>query len=603
MKKIIATLLTATLVVANVVPAFADGVDGAGAVEYNNSEAITYDKITLPTIAGSTYDFTLDPQDLLHTFASNEYDLNTKPGVYFKSVKTEASFKKSTESGAAAKIYSKSYTEVTDADVKKAIVTEVNEDGSAKTVTSGFFVYAPTEFTDLAAGTTATGKAGDYLALTSANIGNYCDISEADNDGKYGVSVKTAHFAGNAVCDGKLYTISYTEIAGTVTNNYPTVDLNEYFSTKVVDGKTVIDTVKGVYKDGATSGEYVLAAASDIAYTPAVVANQITTDKVTVINKSTKDKTVKAVVTMSNVGALKFKNADSFTDDATASVFFKATDGTAANDAVLAKASDDAATATATYTLDVPGATVTELTYQGGTNSNTGGHDYFRFEAPGTAYNNNSFWITAKANSTDAASDAWVAYGDTLDGTNKPAINIVYTVTNKKSAEEAADEEATTAANTFKSTYAEVLALTTETVEYEDLEDVNAALTAYAALDAAVKAKLTTEKALLDGLKTAAEAKETTEEAAGVVFVDGAYWLGKTASVGFDTEVSPTEVTLKCGNNAAVDVTSAATVVNDSGYWVSVTWDAAEALGLQDGTTYVMTAKIGTVIYTGTVNF
>lgn len=77
-------------------------------------------------------------------------------------------------------------------------------------------------------------------------------------------------------------------------------------------------------------------------------------------------------------------------------------------------------------------------------------------------------------------------------------------------------------ANTFKTTHATILAKTAETVAYEDLDAIEAALDAYDALDAAVKANLTEEKALLEGLKTAAEAKAgpaVTATAAGVITV------------------------------------------------------------------------------------
>ncbi len=104
------------------------------------------------------------------------------------------------------------------------------------------------------------------------------------------------------------------------------------------------------------------------------------------------------------------------------------------------------------------------------------------------------------------------------DGVTAPTLTVTWkyqdTASAAAAAEAAADEEAaeaaaTAAANTFKTTYATILAKTAETVEFEDLDDVNAALTAYAPLDATVKAKLTTEKALLDALAVAAAAKES----------------------------------------------------------------------------------------------
>ncbi len=71
----------------------------------------------------------------------------------------------------------------------------------------------------------------------------------------------------------------------------------------------------------------------------------------------------------------------------------------------------------------------------------------------------------------------------------------------------AAGEEAAAEADGFKTTYATILNKTTSTIAYADLGDVQAALDVYDGLSAAAKALLGTEKALLDDLKAAAEAK------------------------------------------------------------------------------------------------
>lgn len=66
------------------------------------------------------------------------------------------------------------------------------------------------------------------------------------------------------------------------------------------------------------------------------------------------------------------------------------------------------------------------------------------------------------------------------------------------------------AAAAFKTTHATILAKTTENVTADDLTAIDTALTAYEALSDEVKALLTTEKALLDDLKTATEALAVT---------------------------------------------------------------------------------------------
>ncbi len=439
MKKIIATLLTATLVVANCVPALAAGVDGQGAVEYDNSVEITYDKIQVPVLTPAKYNFTLDPTDNLATYNSAEYT-ETNSGVYFKSQKTAAKIEQQASDDANYKdLYTLSKAAVAaDAADWKEVVTAVTEDeAKTPTVTGGYYVWTPADFTaqELHEGTTATGQKGDYTELTPSNIKTYFNISEADNDGKFTITAKADHLATETcVFDGKLYKATYTAMSAAISDNPPTNDFDEYVELNA-DGKT-IKTVKGVYvaKDG---GGYELATVANIKFTPAEIKYQAVTDKVVVTNKSTKKKTVKAVVTMSNVDGLLFKTEDGddiFTGDKTASVLFKATDGTAANDAILTKGET---TATATYELDVDGATVTPIKYQGGLNPKTGGHNYFNYEAVGTHYYSNSFWLTAKANtnSDDDTLAAWKAYGKAVEDayanetSAAPKINIVYTVT------------------------------------------------------------------------------------------------------------------------------------------------------------------------------
>lgn len=83
-----------------------------------------------------------------------------------------------------------------------------------------------------------------------------------------------------------------------------------------------------------------------------------------------------------------------------------------------------------------------------------------------------------------------------------------------KAAEEA-DAAATAEAETFKTDNAEILDLTTSTVQSSDLDAINAALEAYNQLSDAAKEKVATEKSLLDALKARAEELKRAEEGAG----------------------------------------------------------------------------------------
>ncbi len=208
LKRFIAVAMVATMAFANCVTAFATGVDGEGVVEYDNSVDVTYDSITLPTLTGSKYNFQLDPTDMLYTYDSEKYareSTESNPGVYFQSEKTVAKIEElGGENNVDLFTLSKDAV-ASDAADWKAVVTGVTS--GTPTVTAGYYVWTPAEWesTDLYEGTTATGKKGVYTALVADNIENYFDISEADQDGKFTITMKANHLAGNSVCDGKLY--------------------------------------------------------------------------------------------------------------------------------------------------------------------------------------------------------------------------------------------------------------------------------------------------------------------------------------------------------------------------------------------------------------
>ena len=463
-KKLTAALLTATLVVANCVPAFAtdpEGATGTGAVEYDNSVAIEYDQIQVPTIDASynnTFAFQLDPTDQLHTYDSETYvreGNESNPGVYFHSQKVAASLAPKTGND----FYKKDKVEVTAANYKEAIVTEISGDAGSETYTlseTKYYVWAPKDIKKIVNGvesnevdTTAKGKQGDYKEITPTNVKNYFDIVQNTTSGKVEVTMKEDHRKGDSVCDGKVYTENYVPISNTLTDGDTNDALNLSKYVTFNSDKSAMASVTGIYKattDGDTT-TYGLAEVSDLTnettgmtFTPEKYVYQGKSDKITVTNKSTKAKTVKAVVKMSNVSGLDFDTAGTFAGDKAklASVYFKATDGVVEDDVeknakVLTKA-EGATEATATFEATVAGASITPITYQGEINSTTGGHNYYNFAANNTSYSSSSFWIEAKANTAnnDDAKAAWKTYGESIKAaTDKPSINIVYTVTDK----------------------------------------------------------------------------------------------------------------------------------------------------------------------------
>lgn len=99
-----------------------------------------------------------------------------------------------------------------------------------------------------------------------------------------------------------------------------------------------------------------------------------------------------------------------------------------------------------------------------------------------------------------------------------------------------------------------------------------------------------------------------TDEAAGVVYEGGSFYIGASENVGFASQItiaSGDTVTAKANDHDAVDVTSIATVVEDNGkYFIGIPFDGALALGLEDEDgTYTFVATIGTTRYTATITF
>lgn len=99
-----------------------------------------------------------------------------------------------------------------------------------------------------------------------------------------------------------------------------------------------------------------------------------------------------------------------------------------------------------------------------------------------------------------------------------------------------------------------------------------------------------------------------TDEAAGVVYEGGSFYIGASENVGFASRItiaSGDTVTAKANDHDAVDVTSIATVVEDNGkYFIGIPFDGALALGLEDEDgTYTFVATIGTTRYTATITF
>jgi hypothetical protein len=507
-KKLTAFVVVATMVVGSSLTAFAgdnDGVTGAGVVEYDDSTAVVYDSVTVPTLNAEKYNFEIDPTGRLHEYDADQYVAGS---VYFSSVSTPESIKPNATKLNGDKLYYQTKTELSPDSTShnwEDIVTATTNEGviTVSAITDELYVWVPVA--DASVNTAYTnGKNGEYKKIDKDNYSKWFKVVEPTS-GTYELALRSDYKAGTDVCDGNIYQTSYAEIAaaGIVEGANSDVKVEDYATVTTTEGVTTV-TYTNVYTrggSGTTDDPYtytILAANSDkMDYTPEESTKNNKTDYVNVTNKSTKVKKVKAVITMSNATGLTFKASDAYEDaEAATSVYFAATDGTTP---VKFVASDDGTKATATYEVDIPAKTGgTDITYQTTATNAAGGHVYKRYEGPNPIYTTKAFYIQASANTKAEAKTAWETWAKGITATTRPSINIVYTVSNVLSDADAAAE--------FKTTYATILAKTTATVEASDLATIEAALAAYGDLTAEAKALLITEKDLLDELKAAAEA-------------------------------------------------------------------------------------------------
>ena len=427
-KKLAAIVVTTAMVVTNCMTAFAveGDVNGSGTVEYDDSDAIAYDSVTLPTtVADSTYAFQIDPYGMLEEFGAQ--DIVSGDTVLFESVDVPASVEgKTTGTGASAvktKIYKKSYSTVAATSGEwTGVVTELNTDDekTIKTVADGFYVWSP--LSTAPTGYTG-GTSGEYVALTVANIENWFSY---DKD-TMKIKLLPDYKAGANVCDGNLYQVAYTELTDDKISDSKDDPLSNYVT--ITSG--AISTVSALYKNTAASGDpvYALAEAADLEYTAATPKYSKTSTEAYAINKSTKKKTISVTVTLQNAGDLDINGSDTFTGDAAnkASIYIAAKNGSTV--VPLTKNATTGAIS-ATFTADLLGATDSgETLYQKtGTNPKTGGHTYGRFSGPNPTTTNHSFTVVAAANSAAGAKDAWTEWAKTITADTRPTLNVVYSI-------------------------------------------------------------------------------------------------------------------------------------------------------------------------------
>lgn len=624
-KRFIAVAMAATMVLGNSVTAFAvdpvGEVNGTGAVEYDDSEDIAYDSITVPSLSESTYQFEIDPDGLLADYGGENY--NDGDNVFFTAIKDRA---KIVVKDKDTKIYKKNYTEK-DVDTGKTYWTGIvtgatGTDTITYTVADGFYLWVPK---DAYSGTDASGKSGEYTAINAGNVAKYFDIVKDADDTNYDITFRKDYKAmvtsEGVVCNGKIYELGYVEVTTKDTvgsDTYDTVvdsDADPLKNYVTVNASDAITAIKDLYTDKTVEDSTVKAAleTTDVDYVKATSRHIATSDVVYVTNKSTKKKTVTATITLKNANGLEVRNSSTFAaDDKKASIYIAAlSQASGASSATPYALAEDGDAIKGSFTVDIEGTTDTGFTYQTAETNYAGGHKYARYSNPDATYNSHSFSVTAKANDNadDDTKAAWKAYGEAFTEAGKtPTLNVVYSVTDYVAApttytvtykandgEDTADQEETV--NVGSAPTASGISFTREGYTFKGWGESSTATEA--------------DKVTLSDISAATTlyaiwVQNITDADAGLVYAEGAYWLGKTNTVGFDSLSAGdiVTVTLKANEHDAVDVTAKATVVEDGGKWIKVTNADATAAGLEDENgTYTMTALIGATRYTGTIDF
>lgn len=453
MRKLSALICAGALVVTSVVPAWAAQTSNSdGAVENMGEQGVSFDSIQLPAIADGTYDFTLDPEKLLKSYGGAAY---TAADSTFIFTATDAAAALTYEQGTAPNVTDeKVYYQVKNAEADLTGLEGALEVASSKVTgfktaatNKEFYVYIPDRSSEEAI-EQARGKyelivpAGD-----NANLEKYFTVTYPT------ATTVTLAFEGDKeldlestvpnVCNGKLYVNGWSELTG---------DFDKYVTIAADGTVTIKEGVKlsAMKSDGLTP---IAIDASKIIYNKATTKKASASEKVKIVNKSSKDKTVKVKVNVTNGDGLEF--ADDATkaaalDKTKASVFLRITNGTPAKDVYVKKTTvDDVNTYSAVAAFDVTGVDTTAAgkveTYMAGVDEKTGGHIFNAYLNPvaDSSYNSVEFYLEGGAVDVNGISDAdqkkaaqkvWNAYAESLRSSStviKPGVTVVYDIKDK----------------------------------------------------------------------------------------------------------------------------------------------------------------------------
>ncbi|MBR4027079.1 MAG: hypothetical protein IKJ01_05915, partial [Lachnospiraceae bacterium] len=446
-KKFLAFVCAATMLVPSV--AFADTTtgDGTGSVENDNSSIARIGGVTLPTVATGTYNFTLDPEELLNQYDENAIYDDDATAVFFQTV-TPAHLT-AIDSNL---FYEKSYSDITDGfqDVLDDTITA--DDSTFAIATDGtisfkvnpfastnYAIWVP-ESTTSGKTTTLTGN-GTMLYLKDIavdKLANYFKVEASDTSDVTTITVSVVeesevYTTGDYIWNGKFYEEDYREITGEAAYNLIT-------KTTACDllPATAADVAKATLfvSSDATTYTGVTNDVRDTYFTVTAASYEMTgtTNTATIVNKCSQNIGVSVAVTATNTTGLTFTTDDAFTDDKNASVYLALNSIDKDGNTEETLKMTDKLNMTAYYVLEGYGSKNTK--YQGSLNTDTGSHNYYTYLDPVTKdmeYNQVSFNIEAKANAISTAgvkdedkAAAWATYTSKVTSKTRPSLKVVY---------------------------------------------------------------------------------------------------------------------------------------------------------------------------------
>ena len=448
--KFMTALLVAIMVSTTIAPAvFADTTTQTGGGTSEGTPADDIFRVVLPTTTTETYDFILDPSDLLSSSSlGGDRDAYNGDSVYFTNVDSAATVTLSSDGSNA---YIEEYTVLdaaTPADLATLNADLTVTDGAVAAITADtFYVWTPVS------GSEATGV-GEWTAITLANVADYFsftfDTDTGDGD------VTDFEYAALTACDELLYVKTFEEVAGADAVAYCTV---------VAGDVTAVD---GLFGDssGAT-----LTLPDDLTYTAATSAYTGTSETATAINKSTFGVVLNVQTDIANT-----------TTPVTLTTTAAVEGDTETNLAIDILGDDGSAVANVAGTGDgtanvdfyLSGTSTNYSQYQGAADADTGGHTYNYLEKTTATWSDLDFGLQAACNTTAD----WTDYNADLAADNRLELTLTFTMTDASdvTATPGDNYDATTGVIQVQTGDAPSIATTTYAIDVDTAEEVTVVL-------------------------------------------------------------------------------------------------------------------------------